>query len=105
MRIEALLWGILPTIVALGAVIVSVFVARRARRFSRARRISHFAASAVVIAAVAWSLLILYRTFVLGAWPTFLPHLAIGVVLLVVIVQTLSFRSKRHDVAYPSIQS
>ena len=93
MSIEALLWGLLPTIVALCALIVSLFVT------FRARRVFHFAASAVVIATVVWSLLILYRIFVLGAWPSYLPHLAIGVVLIFVIAQTLLFRSKRHDLA------
>ncbi|HEU5071662.1 MAG TPA: hypothetical protein VFV96_14755 [Verrucomicrobiae bacterium] len=92
MSIEALLWGILPTMVALCAVIVSLFVA------CRARRVLHFVASAVVIGAVAWSLLILYRIFILGAWPTYLPHLAIGVALFIVMAQTFLFRSKRHDV-------
>ena len=93
MSIEALLWGILPTIVALCAVIVSLLVA------FRARRILQFATSGIVIAAVAWSLLILYRILVLDAWPTYLPHLAIGVVLIIVIAQTIVFRNRRPDVA------
>jgi hypothetical protein len=55
--------------------------------------------SILVIAGVAWSLLILYRIFVLGAWPTYLPHVAIGGVVIIVITQTLLFRRTRHEVA------
>jgi hypothetical protein len=93
MSIEALLWGILPAIVALCAVFVSLLVA------FRARRILHFAVSGIVIAAVTWSLLILYRIFALDAWPTYWPHVTIGVVLITVIAQTIRFRNRRHDAA------
>lgn len=93
MSIEALLWGFLPTAIAICAVVVSVFVA------FRTHRVFHFAASGVVVATVVWSVLILYRIFVLGAWPTYLLHVAIGVVLIIVIAQTVLFRSKIHDVA------
>ena len=92
MSIEVLLWGFLPTVVALCAGMVSLFVA------FRARRVFHFIASAVVIATVAWSLLSLYWIFALGAWPTYLPHGAIGVVVVIVVAQTFLFGSKRHDV-------
>ena len=88
-----LLEGILPTVLAIAAVVSSVMVA------CRARHILHFVISAVVLAGVAWSLLILYRIFVLGAWPTYLPHFVIGILLFVVVAQIFLYRSRRHDVA------
>jgi hypothetical protein len=93
MSIEALLWGLLPTVLAVCSVFVSLFVA------FRTRRLFHFLVSILVIAGVAWSLLILSRIFVLGAWPTYLPHVAIGGVVIIVITQTLLFRRTRHEVA------
>lgn len=44
----------------------------------RSQRRTHYIVSTIVIALTAWSLVILYRIFILGAWPTFLPHIVIG---------------------------
>ena len=93
MNIEALLWGLLPTVVSLFAVLLSLFVA------FKARRVFHYVASGVVLTSVAWSLLILYRIFVQDAWPTYVPHLAIGVTLIIGIAQTYVFRRSTHHVA------
>jgi hypothetical protein len=86
MSIEALIWGLLPAVVALCAAAISVFLALRARR------IFQFAASAVVTAGAAWSLLILYRIFFLNRLPIFLPHFVIGLVSVVVVVQVFFFK-------------
>lgn len=93
MDIRALiLFGVLPTVFAVASVTASVMVS------CRARSILHFVISAVVLAGVAWSLLILYRIFVRGAWPTYLPHFVIGILLVVVVVQILLHRYRRRDV-------
>lgn len=90
MSIEALLWGFLPAVISLCAVAVSWIIA------FKARCVSHFAASVVVVTIVAWSLMMLYTIFVRGAWPTYLPHLAIGLVLAIVAAQILLFKSRRQ---------
>jgi hypothetical protein len=84
-----LLFGALPTVVAVAAAVVSWLVSRRARSGI------HWCASALVFVAAAWSLLLLYRMFVLGAWPTYLPHVVIGLAAVVVIVQTFLLRRSR----------
>ena len=81
-----LLFGALPTVVAVIAVIASWLVSRRAHSAA------HWGASALVLVAAAWSILILYRIFFLGAWPTYLPHVVIGLVVVVVFVQLFLLR-------------
>ncbi len=90
MSSEALLWGLLPTVLAVCAVFSSLFVT------FRARRPFHVLASILVIGGVAWSLMILYRIFVLGAWPTYLPHVAIGAGLIVVVIQAFLVRKTKQ---------
>jgi hypothetical protein len=89
MSTELLLFGVLPTVVAVGAVVVSWLVSRRARSFA------HWCASVLVFLTVAWSLLILYRIFLLGAWPIYLPYFVIGLTVLIVIIQALLLRRSR----------
>ena len=91
MSIEALLWGILPTVVAVATVFGSLFMSWKDRR------ITHFVTSTVILIGVVWSLVNLYRIFVLGAWPTFLPHVIIGVALIVLAAQVILLRSRKHD--------
>jgi len=93
MSIEALVWGLLPAVVALCAIAISVSLA------FRARRILQFAASVVVTAGAAWSLLILYRIFILNRLPIYLPHFVIGLVSIIVVVQVLLFRRSTRLVA------
>jgi hypothetical protein len=81
MDIEILLWVVLPTVIALCAAVASLFVAFRTCHAFQ------FALSALVMAGVAWSLLTLYSIFLLSAWPTYLPHLVIGVVSVIAVAQ------------------
>jgi hypothetical protein len=84
-----LLFTALPIVLAVAAIIASWMISRRARS------VAQWCVSAAVFAAIAWSLVILYRIFVLGAWPTYLPHIIIGVTLVIVIAQTFCFRRSR----------
>lgn len=97
MSIEALIWGLLPAIVAMASVIASALMA------VKARRVPHTALSVMVVVLDALALWNLFAIFVLGGWPTFLPHVFIGLAALVVLVQTILFwrRRRRHDVAQP----
>ena len=84
-----LLFGALPTVIAVMAVVVSWLVSRRARSAV------HWCVSVLVFFAAGWSLLILYRIFVQGAWPTYLPHIVIGIAAVMVITQIFLLRRRR----------
>ena len=88
---DALLWGLLPTIIAICAGLISLFAA------FKSQRISQIVASAVVVPSFAWTLLMLYRMFVLSAWPSYLPHLLIFVALVIVTAQVIMFWRNRND--------
>ena len=81
-------FGILPTVLAIAAVVSSLIVSYKARR------VAHFLISALVVAGAAWSLVILYRIFERGAWPTYLPYLIIGILLVIAIAQIVLFRGR-----------
>ena len=85
MSIEALIWGILPSIVAFACVILSAVIAIRARRPLQ----SLLSVAAVTLDGLA--LWLLFAIFVLGSWPTFIPHILIGVSVLVLLLQTFSY--------------
>jgi hypothetical protein len=80
-----ILFVIMPTVLSIAAVVSSLIVS------CRARHALHFLISALVVAGVAWSLVILYRIFVQGAWPSYLPYFVIGFLVAVVIAQILWF--------------
>jgi len=84
-----LLYGALPAIVAAAAAVGSWLVSRRAHSAA------HWGASGFVFAATAWSLRMLHRIFFLNAWPTYLPHIVIGLTVAVVLVQVVSLRRGR----------
>jgi len=86
---EEVLFGAIPFVVAVGTVVVSWLVSRRARS------LAHWCASLLVFLSVAWSLLILYRIFVRGAWPSYLPHFVIGLAVLIVMIQAFLLRRNR----------
>lgn len=85
------LFGVMPTVLAIAVAVSSVMVAYRTRH------IMHFAVSAIVIGGVAWSLMVLYSIIVMGAWPSYLPYLVIGILLVVVVAQILIYRSRRDN--------
>ena len=64
----------------------------------RVRRIMHSVVSVIVVLLDALALWILFGIFVLGGWPTYLPHVFIGVTVFLVLVQALLFKRRRHDV-------
>ena len=90
MKMEALVFGLLPTVFAVSCISGSVFITIRARGSL------HFIASTVVIVCAGWSLLILYRIFVAGAWPTFLPHVVIGAALIITLGQVVAWEIQRE---------
>jgi len=87
MSIEALvlklLFGLLPGVAGVFAMILSYRVA------SKTRCVSDTIASIVVVVVVVLSLLMLFGIWILGGWPTFLPHILIGFALLLVSAQCL----------------
>jgi hypothetical protein len=78
---EVLWWGIVPTAAALGAMGLSASLV--IRRFGPVQ----LALSVPVVLVSGFSLVVLERIFIDGAWPTFLPHLAIFAACLLVGIQ------------------
>ena len=91
MSIETLLWGLLPAVVAVGAVLASAWMA------VKIRRVLHSVFSVFVVVLDALALWMLFAIFVLGGWPTYLPHIFIGVTVCLVLTQAFVFWRQRHD--------
>lgn len=89
MSIEALIWGLLPSAVAIAIMAWSIVMA------FKARGIAHIATSAFLSIALIYSLLVLYNIFILSSWPTFIPHILIAAGLVIVVVQWLLYRKGR----------
>lgn len=81
MKTELIVWGIIPAVLASLAITVSICCV--IRRLA-ASQILFFIP---IVAGMGWSLLMLYEIFVGGAWPTYVPHIVIGLLLPVVIGQ------------------
>jgi hypothetical protein len=80
MSVELVVWGLLPIVIGAGAALASLYsVARRPSAFQ-------VAAALVAVTGLAWSEWVLYR-IVRGAWPTFVPHVVITLLLPLVFVQ------------------
>lgn len=82
-------FGLLPTALAVSAVLVSGMVAWRSRN------VTQWCASVVLLAGIVWSLFVLYRIFILNAWPTFLPHYVIAGGVVVAVIQLLLWRIRK----------
>jgi hypothetical protein len=92
MSIETLLWGLLPAILAIAAVFTSVLIA------VRARRAFHSLSAIIVVLLDAMALWMLFAMFVMGGWPTYLPHIFIGATVFLAAIQGFFWRQK-HDAA------
>ncbi|HVX91274.1 MAG TPA: hypothetical protein VHC20_06670 [Candidatus Paceibacterota bacterium] len=91
MSIEALLWGVIPTAIALASTVVSVAcVAKR-------RKKSQMFSTAVVAVFTVFSLWLLKKVFVDGAWPNYLPHILIVAALVIAVVQMRSLRLEKKN--------
>lgn len=92
MAIETLMWGIVPAVVGCVAIVASIVAL-----------IHHFSVSQLFVAIpvfvlVGWSLFMLKQMFFDGAWPTYVPHYAIGFATPVALGQLLlSFRRSGHS--------
>ena len=79
-----MLWaGITPAVFAVLGIIISVY------SVIRNLSIAQFLFAIPVILGMAFSLWVLYNIFILGAWPTYMPHIMIACLLPVVIGQVL----------------
>ena len=90
MSIEALIWGSIPSAVAIGIGTWSIMMS------VKARGIAHIATSAFLSIALIFSLAVLYSIFILNSWPTFIPHIVIAAGTVIVIVQWLFYRKKQR---------
>ena len=81
-------WGVIPAFVGIVASALSVRAAFVSRRWVQ------FLASGMVIGLVVFSIVLLYRIFIEGAWPIVVPHIAIGFSMVVAVVQ-FRFRQRK----------
>jgi hypothetical protein len=66
-NLKTFCWGFLPALLAIVIARETFLLARKARS------VAHCALSGLVLIGVIWSLLLLYRIHILGAWPAYLP--------------------------------
>jgi len=89
MDIETILYGILPSLMALCLVVASI---RTALRY---RRLGQMLLTITLVLLCCYALVMLYRISVLDAWPTFIPHVIIGFCLVLLLGQRLLFHRER----------
>lgn len=83
---EFIYWGVIPAAIAVATIAASLRLA------AKHRGAFHGALASLVIALSGFSLAVLKRILVDGAWPTFLPHLAISGACILVGIQLLLAR-------------
>ena len=88
MEIETIIWGILPLALCFALALWSLQLSRKRIRIWK------IILSVLVLLALTFSGLILIN-MIRGAWPTFIPHMVIGAVFVILSVQQL-FTSLAH---------
>jgi hypothetical protein len=74
-NLETFCWSVVPAFIAIIMAIKTVLLARKVRS------VTHSVLSVIVLACVIWSLVTLYRIYILGAWPAHLPFFHPGIAL------------------------
>jgi len=88
---EIIYWGVVPSVVS--AVGVAMTVVASTRRFL----IGNILLSAISLALHFYSLYILYLIFILGYYPTYIPHVLIAVGSAVSLTQFIVSFNRRTD--------
>ena len=83
MNVELLLWGVVPAVVGVGVAVLST------RSIGRAFGALQLGFGIPVVLVCLWSIWVLARIFVDGAYPTFVPHIFIACAAVLVRVQVL----------------
>jgi len=86
MGLELIVWGVCPAF--LGGALVAATVSMSARH----RTLPQVLLSVGTVTLCVYALWVLWRIFVLGAWPTFLPHLLIGISVALYVLQVVFHR-------------
>ncbi len=84
-----LIFGILPMMLAVGLIALSLWAA------SQGPLVIQLPLSVVTVALAGWGLFVLIR-ILMGAWPTALPHLAMGCATPLAIAQLLTARANQR---------
>ena len=82
MEIEYILWGFLPLVASIALMVWSIQLTRKKIRIWKV------VLSVIIFLALMFAALVLIQ-MMLGAWPTFIPHIVIGVVISILTVQQL----------------
>jgi hypothetical protein len=90
MSTEALLWGVIPTGIALSSSALSIACA------AKRRKPFQVLASCAVILCTVFSLWLVKRIFIDGAWPIYLSHFLVAAAALIAALQkrSVSFQKK-----------
>ncbi len=99
MKSEVVFAGLLPAAVGIAEICISLTLAIVTRRAFQ------LLAAVLTVLCCSWSLWVLYRIFIVNAWPTYLPHIVIGINAIILTGQFLDHRmtkwsaSKRDSVS------
>lgn len=74
-NLETFCWSVVPAIIAIIMAFNTVWLARKARS------VAHSIVSIIALACIIWSLVMLYRIFIIGEWPTYLPFFPLVIAL------------------------
>ena len=91
MSIEALLWGVIPAVIALVSAVLSIRCAVQRRNGAQI-----FGAT-VVILFTGYSLWLLKKIFVDDYWPVYIPHFLIAVASVIAVIQVRSVTSRKKE--------
>ncbi|MEM0965196.1 MAG: hypothetical protein AAGJ81_03465 [Verrucomicrobiota bacterium] len=92
MEIETIIWGVLPLAFCFALALWSIQLSRKRTRVWK------IILSVLVLLSLTFSGLILFN-MIREAWPTFIPHIVIGAVFVVLLIQQLfsSLRDRGSD--------
>jgi len=92
MNIEVIvLWGVLPAMLAVLSIMASI------HSFCRDVSIAQACLVLPVVAGMGLSLWAFYDMFIEGAWPTYIPHIAIGILTPVALGQVFVARRRSSN--------
>ena len=91
MSVELALWGLLPASLSVGMIVLTAWAAAKRRTLAQS------GLSLAIVALCLSALWILYRIFVIGAWPTAIPHLLIVLAAALCALQRWMLSKVSHD--------
>ena len=88
MDLEAVIYGYVPILIGILEIICSIYLT------SKKQKILNFIISIIIIASNTLSIYILIQILI-GAYPSYTPHVLIGISTILIIIQYLTSRKKK----------